>query len=197
MTPGNDPDAELYGSAPAPVAGVLRWIDRLGLAGGWIAAACLVALTALILAEILVRLLSRVIAAVPADIPVAWEYSAYLMGASFLFGAAVTLRAGSHIRVGLLLAHVPPPALRLLEIAASAVGTALTAFLAWSLLQFALEAFERDQTSISSATPLWIPQMAVVAGAVLLALQMSGRLIQALFGLPLVEERLKISSLAE
>jgi TRAP-type C4-dicarboxylate transport system permease small subunit len=197
MTPGHQADADPYGSAPPVIIGLLRGIDRLGLAGGWIAAGCLVTLTLLILAEILVRLLSRVIEAVPADIPVAWEYSSYLMGASFLFGAAVTLRAGGHIRVTLVLANVPRPVQRLLEIVASAVGVALTIFLAWSLLQFALEAFERDQTSISSATPLWIPQMAVVGGAALLALQMVGRLIQALFGLKLIDERLQVSSLAE
>jgi TRAP-type C4-dicarboxylate transport system permease small subunit len=186
-----------YGSAAAPVAAVLRWIDRMGFAGGWIAAACLVVLTLLILAEIAVRLLSDFIAAVPADIPVAWEYSSYLMGASFLFGAAMTLRAGSHIRVSLLLANAPPPVRRLLEIVSAAGGTALTVFLAWSLLSFALEAYERDQTSISSASPLWIPQMSLVAGAALLALQMVGRLIQALLDLPLEDERLRVSSTAE
>ncbi len=186
-----------YGSAPAPVAAVLRWIDWMGFAGGWIAAGCLVVLTLLILAEIAVRLLSDFIAAVPADIPVAWEYSSYLMGASFLFGAAMTLRAGSHIRVSLLLANARPAVRRALETVSAAGGTALTVFLAWSLLSFALEAYERDQTSISSASPLWIPQMSLVAGAALLALQMAGRLLQALLGLPLEDERLRVSSTAE
>jgi TRAP-type C4-dicarboxylate transport system permease small subunit len=179
------------------VVAVLRWIDWMGFAGGWIAAGCLVVLTLLILAEIAVRLLSDFIAAVPADIPVAWEYSSYLMGASFLFGAAMTLRAGSHIRVSLLLANARPPVRRALEIVSAAGGTALTVFLAWSLWSFALEAWERDQTSISSASPLWIPQMSLVAGAALLALQMAGRLLQALLGLPLEDDRLRVSSTAE
>ena len=64
------------------------------------------------LAEITVRALSNFIPWVPADIPVAWEYSSYLMAACFTFGAAMTLRAGGHIRVTLVLGRLQPPARR-------------------------------------------------------------------------------------
>jgi len=182
---------DLYGRAPAPLAALLRAIDALGRLGGYLGAGCLFALTILILAEIASRNLLNT------NLGFAWEYSSYLMGAGFLFGAAVTLRAGGHIRVALLLAHVGPLGKRVLEIASAAVGTALTAFLAWSLFRFALGAFARGQTSISSDTLLWIPQSLVVAGAIILALQMAARLIQALLGLPLEDPRLQISALSE
>ncbi len=80
----------------------------LGRLDGWLGAACLAALTCLMLAEVLVRALSDIFPWVPADIPVAWEYSSYLMAAAFTFGAAMTLRAGGHIRVTLVLARVTP-----------------------------------------------------------------------------------------
>ena len=76
------------------------------------------------LAEITVRALSNFIPWVPADIPVAWEYSSYLMAACFTFGAAMTLRAGGHIRVTLVLGRLA--ACRrggFAEIAASLVAT--------------------------------------------------------------------------
>ena len=60
----------------------------LGRLDGWLGAVCLVALTCLMLAEVLVRALSDIFPWVPADIPVAWEYSSYLMAAAFTFGAA-------------------------------------------------------------------------------------------------------------
>ena len=60
-------------------------------------------LTCLMLAEVAVRALSNIFPWVPADIPVAWEYCSYLMAACFTFGAAMTLRAGGHIRVTLVL----------------------------------------------------------------------------------------------
>src|SRR6476661_4450514 len=109
--------------APAPLRLLLDAIERLGRLDGWIGAACLITLTLLMLAEITVRALSNFLPWVPADIAVAWEYSSYLMAACFTFGAAMTLRAGGHIRVTLVLGRLQPAARRILEIAASLVAT--------------------------------------------------------------------------
>jgi TRAP-type C4-dicarboxylate transport system permease small subunit len=128
---------------------------------------------------------------VPADIPVAWEYSSYLMAATFTFGAAMTLRAGGHIRVTLLLGRLKPPARRLLEIAASLVAMLFIGFLAIAMARFAWAAFQHGQTSISSGTLLWIPEAVIAFGMVLLALQFLARCIQAWLGLPLEDHRIK------
>src|SRR5882672_4666356 len=98
----------LNAAAPAPLRLLLGVIEKLGRLDGWIGAACLIALTLLMLAEVTVRALSNLLPWVPADIPVAWEYSSYLMAACFTFGAAMTLRAGALIRVTLILARVSP-----------------------------------------------------------------------------------------
>lgn len=181
----------LYRQAPAPLASLFRAVDALARLGGYLGAACLFGLTLLILGEIASRnILGR-------DIRVAWEYSSYLMGAGFMFGAAVTLRAGGHIRVSLLLSNIGIGGRRALEIASAAAGTALTVFLANSLFWFTLRAFERGQTSPASDTALWIPQSLLVVGAILLALQMAARLLQALLGMPLEDPRLQISALSE
>ena len=84
-----------------------------------------------------------------------------------------------------------------LSFAGAAAGTALTSFLAWSLLQFTLRAYERGQTSPASDTLLWMPQSLVVLGALMLALQMAARLVQAVMGLPLEDPRLQVSALSE
>src|SRR6187431_3432539 len=117
-----DRKTSLNAAAPAPLRLLLDGIERLGRLDGWIGAACLVTLTLLMLAEIAVRALSNFFPWVPADIPVAWEYSSYLMAATFTFGAAMTLRAGGHIRVSLLLANATPSLRRLLDIASAAVA---------------------------------------------------------------------------
>ena len=77
------------------------------------------------LAEVVVRALSNIFPWVPADIPVAWEYSSYLMAATFTFGAAMTLRAGGHIRVTLVLARVSPAVRRWMETVLAAAGRLL------------------------------------------------------------------------
>src|SRR2546421_3761300 len=189
--PMSDTTRSLNAAAPAPLRLLLDGIERLGRLDGWIGAACLVTLTLLMLAEISVRALSNFISWVPADIPVAWEYSSYLMAACFTFGAAMTLRAGGHIRVTLVLGRLAPPARRGLEIAASLVAMVFVAFLALAMARFAWGAFERGQTSISSDTMLWIPESVVAFGMVLLALQFLARFIQALLGLPLEDHRIK------
>jgi TRAP-type C4-dicarboxylate transport system permease small subunit len=181
----------LNAAAPAPLRLLLDGIDRLGRLDGWIGAACLAALTCLMLAEITVRFLSNFISWVPADIPVAWEYSSYLMAACFTFGAAMTLRAGGHIRVTLVLGRLGPSARRIFEAAASLIATGFVGFLAIAMVRFSYSAFERGQTSISSGTLLWIPEAVIAFGMVLLALQFFARFIQALYGMPLDDHRIK------
>src|SRR6476469_3533474 len=138
----------LNSTAPLPLRLLLDAIEKLARLDGWIGAACLVALTLLMLAEITVRALSNFFPWVPADIPVAWEYSSYLMAACFTFGAAMTLRAGGHIRVTLVLGRLEPPAQRLLEIFASLIATVFVGFLATAMARFAWTAFNAGQTSI-------------------------------------------------
>src|SRR5258708_22227110 len=104
MHGGPNPNA----GAPTLLRPLLDGIDRLSRLDGWLGVLCLVTLTSLMIAEVVVRALSNVIPWVPADIPVAWEYSSYLMAACFTFGAAMTLRAGGHIPVTLVLARVAP-----------------------------------------------------------------------------------------
>jgi len=187
MHGGPNPNA----GAPALLRPLLDGIDVLSRLDGWLGVLCLVSLTTLMIAEVVVRALSDIFPWVPADIPVAWEYSSYLMAAAFTFGAAMTLRAGGHIRVTLVLGRLQPAARRLFEISASLVATLFVGFLAIAMARFAWTAFTSGQTSISSGTMLWIPEAVIAFGMVLLALQFLARFIQALLGLPLEDHRIK------
>ena len=184
-------------AAPRPLRVVLDFIDTLGRLDGWLGAGCLAALTMLMLAEVAVRALSNVFPWVPADIPVAWEYSSYLMAAAFTFGAAMTLRAGGHIRVTLVLGRVSPAVRRWMETVLALLGMLFTLFLARAMVSFTWEAFARDQVSISSGTPLWIPEAFVTFGVMLLVLQFFARFLQAALGLPLEDLSMRAASVSE
>jgi TRAP-type C4-dicarboxylate transport system permease small subunit len=190
---GRGPNA----AAPPPLRALLDGIDRLSRLDGWLGVACLVSLTALMIAEVLVRALSNVFPWVPADIPVAWEYSSYLMAACFTFGAAMTLRAGGHIRVTLVLARVSPAARRAMETVLAVLGTVFCGFLAWSMAYFTWRSFDAGQTSVSSGTLVWIPQTFITFGIVLLTVQFAARFLQAAWGLPLEDLRMRAGSVAE
>ncbi|QPF92828.1 TRAP transporter small permease subunit [Bradyrhizobium commune] len=183
----------LNAAAPAPLRILLDGIDRLGRLDGWIGGGCLLTLTLLMLCEVATRFLSNFLSFFPPTISIAWEYSSYLMAASFTFGAAMTLRVGGHIRVVLLLKNVPAPFRRAIEVLSAAAGFAFMTFLTSSMAKFAFGAYVRGQVSTSSDTPLWFPQAVVTFGMLLLTLQFLARAIQAVLGLPLEDHRMKAS----
>ena len=183
--------------APPLLRPLLDRIDVLSRLDGWLGAGCLVPLTALMLAEVLLRALSNVFPWVPADIPVAWEYSSYLMAATFTFGAAMTLRAGGHIRVTLVLARVSPATRRRMETVLAVLGVGFCGYLAWAMAYFTWRSFESGQTSVSSGTLMWIPQIFVTFGIVLLTVQFVARFFQAALGLPLEDLNMRAGAVAE
>lgn len=183
----------LNAAAPAPLRILLDGIDRLGRLDGWIGGGCLLMLALLMLCEVATRFLSNFLSFFPPSISIAWEYSSYLMAASFTFGAAMTLRVGGHIRVVLLLKNAPALVQRVLEVLSAAGGFAFMAFLTSAMAKFAFGAYVRGQVSTSSDTPLWFPQAVVTFGMLLLTLQFLARAIQAVLGLPLEDHRMKAS----
>src|SRR5476651_40579 len=184
-------------AAPPLLRALLDGIDTLSRLDGWLGAGCLITLTGLMLAEVAVRALSNVFPWVPADIPVAWEYSSYLMAATFTFGAAMTLRAGGHIRVTLVLGRVSPQVRSWLETVLAALGVFFCGFLAWSMAYFTWRSFDAGQTSISSGTLVWIPQFFITFGIALLTVQFVARFFQAALGVPLEDVSMRAGHVAE
>jgi len=176
---------------------LLAFADNLALAGSWFASASLAILVVLIVAEIVVAFVSKFFPDLPGDIPIAWEYSGYLSGTAFMAATAIALRAGNHIRVGVLIANVGPGVRRGMEILCTAVGAVLTVFLAWTMIRFSFQAWAGGQLSIDSYSPMWVPKSMLAVGALLLAVQMVARLIRSVAGGPLEDESLKATGVLE
>lgn len=174
-----------------------RASDRIALWSAYAAAGCLAALVLLVLGQVACGLLSKVIAGFPSDIPVGWEYGAYLMGTSFMLGGALTLRAGMQIRVELLLRAFDGRFLRPLNFLAAVLGAAFVVFLAWSLSAFAFDSFTSGQVSGESLTPLWIPQATLAFGTIIFALQCVMQVIACMFDRPLINDSFRVASTTE
>ena len=125
--------ANTSASESGSLATFRRAADAVALAAAYAAALCLAALVALVTAEILLALLSRVFRSLPPGISIAWEYSSYLMGIAFMLGSGLTLRAGMHVRVELLLRAGNGRYAQLFEVISALIGTIFTGLLAWSL----------------------------------------------------------------
>jgi len=165
------------GPRRGPLALALDAIDALTRLDGWLGALCLASLTAFMIAGMATRILSTFVPWLPPDLPIAWEYSSYLMAATFTFGAAMTLRSGGHIRVRILLSRLSPGARRVVEVLVSLIAVAF--------LHFTLTSYALDERSIASDTPVWIPQAVVTFGVLLMSLQFLARAVRALANLPL------------
>lgn len=153
--------------------------------GGALSALQLVAIMVMVVLQVLGRVLDRVLVWLGADalglnIPGLAEIAAFfLLGATF-FGLAYTFWQGGHIRVTLLVQHLPLPAQRFMDIATVLVAAAITAFAAWNSAWLAYDSYDFGDLSIGMVpVPLWVPQLGMVLGLVWLLIA----LLDAFFSL--------------
>ncbi|WP_425051588.1 TRAP transporter small permease [Psychromarinibacter sp. S121] len=155
-----------------PAARALRRIlDTLYLAGGVVAALFMIAILAIIVLQMLARWTGFVF-------PGASNYAGYCMaGASFL-AFAYALNHGAHIRVSL--------ALKALgrfrwwgELWCFGIGAVITTWMAWYAWKGTYWSWKLKELSQGlDATPVWIPQITMVVGTILLALSFWDHLLR-------------------
>jgi TRAP-type C4-dicarboxylate transport system permease small subunit len=137
-------------------------LDRLYNAAGVLAALFLVGTLGMVLTGIAGRLLHF-------HVPGTDSYAGYCMAASGFLALAHTMKRGEHIRVTLLLEHMGAKAQRALELWALAVATLLAALFAFYSARLAWQSWQfNDISTGNDATPLWIPQLAMAAGTLVL-----------------------------
>ena len=138
------------------------FLDRLYDAAAYVAAIFLVGTLAMVLVGIVGRLFNWYVAGTD-------SYAGYCMAASGFLALAHTLKRGEHIRVSLLLEHAGVRARRGLELWALAVATVLAGAFAWYSVRLSVQSWQfSDISTGNDATPLWIPQLAMAAGTLVL-----------------------------
>ena len=139
------------------------FLDRLYAAAGVIAALCLIAILVVIVLQMGARWLL-----IP--FPGSSEYAGYLMAASSFLAFAYALNSGAHIRVSLMLTALGERRWWG-ELWCFLIGTAITTWLAWFALRGTWMSWRWKELSQGlDATPMWIPQLSMSAGTVLLAI---------------------------
>ncbi|MEM9332527.1 MAG: TRAP transporter small permease [Pseudomonadota bacterium] len=140
---------------------IRRLLDGLYLAGGIGAALCLIAIVCLIVLQIASRNFGFSFRGGP-------DYAGYAMAAASFLGFAYALNHGAHIRVSLFLSALGK--FRFWgEVWCYGIGTAITTVFAWFACKFTVESYRfNDISSGLDATPLWIPQISMSVGSILL-----------------------------
>ncbi len=110
-------------------------------------------------------------------------YAGYLMAGSGFLALAHTLKRGEHIRVTLLLSALKGRWKKGMEVWAYGFASALSAMFAYYCCRLAWQSKTFNDVSTSSdATPLWIPQIAMAVGSVILAIAFLDELVLELSG---------------
>ena len=145
-----------------------------GAAG--LAALFMVGLLVMVLLSIVSRLLHF-------HVPGTDAYAGYLMAGAGFLALAHTLKRGEHIRVTLLLSALKGKARHGLEVWALALASALAGLSAFYSCRLAWQSRAFNDISTSNdATPLWIPQLSMAAGTVILCIAFVDELVLELRG---------------
>jgi TRAP-type C4-dicarboxylate transport system permease small subunit len=143
---------------------VRRALDFLYDAAAWLAALAMIGVLAMVLAAIVTRQLGINFQGTDA-------YAGYSMAAAGFLALAHTLKHNEHIRVTLLLQHLKRRALHRLEMWALSAAVVLSALFAFYSIRLAWNSHAfNDISTGNDATPLWIPQLTMAIGAVILCI---------------------------
>ncbi|MER2555596.1 MAG: TRAP transporter small permease [Thauera sp.] len=111
------------------------------------------------------------------------DYAGYAMAACGFLALAYTFKHGEHIRVTLVIERAGPRLRAALEWFALATATAVAATLAFYALRLVLQSHEFEEISQGvDATPLWIPQLSMAIGAIVLLIALVDDLVMTTLG---------------
>ena len=139
-----------------------KLLDALYDGAAWAAALFMVALLIAVLLSIVGRELHFHVKGTDA-------YAGYFMAAAGFLALAHTLKRGEHIRVTVLLSVLPASARRGVELWAHAAAVALSGLLAFYACRLVWQSrLFNDISTGNDATPLWIPQLGMALGTLIL-----------------------------
>lgn len=148
---------------------VRRWLDRVFLWTGGLAGALFFGLAFFVTYDVLARKWGGVVG-LPTT-RVTDEISGYILVLAATWGLGYTLRTGAHVRIDVLLPHMPPRVRALADRLAWLVMAVFASLFAWRIWILVEDSW---QTGIRSSTyllmPLWVPQVILGVGFSVLAL---------------------------
>jgi len=164
------------GGSPARPGAWRTALNALYDGAGVLAALCLVGLLVMVMLSILGRQLHF-------NLPGVDAYAGYAMAAAGFLALAQTLKRGEHIRVTLLVTSLRGGWKRGFELWALSAATLLSLLFAAYSVRLAWQSYTlHDISTASDATPLWIPQIPMAVGAIVLAIALIDELVLEALG---------------
>jgi TRAP-type C4-dicarboxylate transport system permease small subunit len=155
-----------------------RGLDGLYAFTAFVAAASLISIAVLILAQVGLRLIGS-------QLQSADDFAGYALVATTIVGLAPTYRHNAHIRVGLIIERFAPgtPARGFIERLVTAASAILVGWAAWVSLTFVHESYIYNEVSQGLlAIKLWIPQSLMAFGFLVFFIALIDDLVTDLAG---------------
>ena len=151
-----------------------RFLDRLYYASGALAAVCLAAICALMLAQSVVREFGILIRG--SD-----DISSWLCAASAFFALGHTFRHGELVRVGLFIDRLGAGKRWTAELVALSITALFVGYMTWAAGRFVYESWKFKEVAQGLVKiPIWIPQLCFVLGVLILLVAVLDELAQVL-----------------
>jgi len=151
-----------------------RFLDRLYLASGVLAAAALAAIFVIMMAQSFGRELGFVLSG--ADDIVAW-----LCAACAFLALGHTFRNGDLVRVGVFLDKLPGRARWCAELMALGFSTLFVGYMIWAVTRFVYDSYQFNEVAQGLIkAPIWIPQLSLVVGIAILFIALVDELVAVL-----------------
>ena len=153
-----------------------RFLDRLYLAAGGLAAIFVMLIAVLMVGQSVLREFGVRTGAVN-------DVVSWFCAAAAFFAMAHAFKHGDFVRVTLLLERLSEGRRRAAEIVSLLIATVAVGFLAWSACLFTYESWEfHDIAQGLLPMPLWIPQLSFALGSILLWVAVVDELLIVLRG---------------
>lgn len=171
----------------APTTRLRFLLDRLYLISGWMAAIFIALIFLLVLCQVSLNAIDRISgvltgSAIGLTIPSYADFTGFFLASASFLALAYTLRQGEHIRVTLFLSRFGDQVRRWFEVWCLTVTSALTLYFAWYTFLLVRESYNyHDLSSGMIAVPIWIPQLSMFLGLLVLAIALLDSLFTALF----------------
>jgi TRAP-type C4-dicarboxylate transport system permease small subunit len=153
-----------------------RGLDRLYDASAWAAALMMVGTLLMVVLGMLDRYVSLSFRGTD-------MYAGYCMAAAGFLALAHTLKKNEHIRVTLLLNAIPPRAKKALELWSLSAAVLLSGLFCFYSIKLAYQSWDfNDISTGNDATPLWLPQIGMAVGTLVLLIAFIDELVLEFLG---------------
>lgn len=151
----------------------VQTIDRLSLLGAYLSSILLISIILLIVANIILMSFFN------SSIVITAEYSAYMFAASVMLSLSFALKEDAHIKINVISSKLPRPISKILKIAVTLLAFLISLFALYYSIMMVWQAYIYQMRADTVAqTLIYIPQIFMPIGFLMLSLQLVGKLLK-------------------